>query len=154
MHARRGYERMRRARVKNMAGKNGTPAFWSWLYVLVFVRPMPKQPFSHKKMNNIQLTSALPTLALVVLCLCVPRFMVLLLLSIASAAASGLSLSGAFVAGGSWLGAAESQKQEDTTIASSAKSRKQKVTTDPVAKIITSRFSHPILIARLSTITE
>ena len=148
MHARRGYERMRRARVKNMAGKNGTPAFWSWLYVLFFVRPMPKQPFSHKKMNNIQLTSALPTLALVVLCLCVPRFMVLLLLSIASAAASGLSLSGAFVAGGSWLGAAESQKQED------AKSRKQKVTTDPVAKIITSRFSHPILIARLSTITE
>ena len=113
-------------------------------------------------MNNIQLTSALPALALVVLCLCVPRFMVLLLLSIASAAASGLSISGAFVAGGSWLGAAESQKQEDTTslfypvakIASSAKSRKQKVATDPVAKIKPSRFSHPVLIARLSTITE
>jgi hypothetical protein len=86
--------------------------------------------------------------------------MVLLLLSIASAAASGLSLCGAFVAGGSWLGAAESQKQEDTSsypvakIASSAKSRKQKVATDPVAKIIPSRFSHPVLIARLSTITE
>ena len=143
-------------RVKHMAGKNGN----SCLLGRGCSRfCSPENNSSHKKMNNIQLTSALPTLALVVLCLCVPRFMVLLLLSIASAAASGLSLSGAFVAGGSWLGAAESQKQEDTTdpvakIASSAKSRKQKVTTDPVAKIIPSRCSHPVLIAHLSTITE
>jgi hypothetical protein len=85
--------------------------------------------------------------------------MVLLLLSIGSAAASGLSLSGAFVAAGSWLGAsAESQKQEETTDPiipkmASAKSRKQEDTIDTVAKI-PSRFSHPVLIARLSSIAE
>jgi hypothetical protein len=50
--------------------------------------------------------------------------MVLLLLSVASAAASGLSLSGTYVDSSSWLGASmESQKQDNMT--------------DPVANTIT-----------------